>query len=195
MRKGNRKKGKGKVIHILSILFIILIVCILVIAGLLLIYSPGKPAPFLDESGQPIESSISEKVFVTIGGVKQGMFIRGKDIDNPVLLFVHGGPCFPEYFLAEKYPSGIEDYFTVCYWEERGGGLSYGKDVTAGSMTLEQLTADTIEVTKYLQDRFGKDKIYLMAHSGGTAFAIKAAAEEPELYDAYIGISQITWPA
>jgi hypothetical protein len=35
--------------------------------------------------------SISEKVFIKIGGVKQGMFIKSKDVKNPVLLYLHGG--------------------------------------------------------------------------------------------------------
>jgi hypothetical protein len=30
-------------------------------------------------------------------------------------------------------------------------------------MTLEQFIADTLSVTDYLRDRFGKEKIYLMA--------------------------------
>jgi len=182
----------GKVVRIMSIILAVLLVCILIILGVLLAYSPGKPEAFLDQSGRPLTNSISEKVFVSIGGVEQGMFIRSKDIKKPVLLFVHGGPCFPEYFLIEKYPPGLEDYFTVCYWEERGGGLSYSPDVLLESMTMEQLTSDTIEVTNYLRERFEQKKVYLMAHSGGTTFAIQAAAQAPELYSAYIGISQIS---
>lgn len=175
----------------LVILTTILLGFLVLFTGLLLI-SPGKLRPFTDQKSNIIPGSISEKVFVEIGGVKQGMFIRGKDIKNPVLLFVHGGPSFPEYFLADKFPNGLEDYFTVCYWEERGGGLSYTPQVRLESMTLEQLTSDAIEVTDYLRDRFRKEKIYIMAHSGGTAFAIQAVSSHPQLYYAYIGIAQIT---
>jgi len=156
------------------------------------IKSPGKPTQFRDKSGKVLEGSISEKVFVTIGGVKQGMFIRGKEINNPVLLYLHGGPAFPNYFLIEKYYPGLEDYFTVCYWEQRGGGLSYSSEVTLESMTFDQLTSDCIEVTNYLRNRFGREKIYLMAHSGGTPIGIQAAAKVPELFYAYIGMAQIT---
>jgi pimeloyl-ACP methyl ester carboxylesterase len=120
------------------------------------------------------------------------MFIRGADTGNPVLLFVHGGPSFSEYFLVEKYPTGLEDHFTVCYWDQRGGGLSATPEVTMESLNLGQLAADMIEVTNYLRSRFGQEKIYLMAHSGGTAFAIRGVAGNPELYHAYIGIAQIT---
>ena len=174
------------------VLLSIILLCLLTFFTTLLIISPGRLKPFADQSGQPLIGSISEKVFIQIGGVKQGMFIRGKDIKNPVLLFVHGGPSFPEYFLVDKYPTGIEDHFTVCYWEQRGGGISYTPQVTLESMTLEQLASDAIEVTNYLRDRFSKEKIYIMAHSGGTAFAIQAVESYPHLFHAYIGISQIT---
>jgi len=170
----------------------IILFCLITSLTTLLIVSPGKLKSFVDQSGQPLIGSISEKIFINIGGVKQGMFIRGKDIKNPVLLFVHGGPSFPEYFLVEKYPVGLEDHFTVCYWEQRGGGISYTPDVTLESMTLEQLASDAIEVTNYLCDRFNKEKIYIMAHSGGTAFAIQAVKSYPQLFHAYIGIAQIT---
>jgi pimeloyl-ACP methyl ester carboxylesterase len=186
-------KTKNKIIP--RILFTILAVFIslfMILSIMLMIYSPGKPEPFLDEKGIPIENSISEKTFVTIGGVKQGMFIRSKNINNPVLLYVHGGPAFPNYFLIDKFKPGLEDYFTVCYWEQRGGGLSYTPDVTLKSMNFDQLTSDAIEVTNYLRVRFGKEKIYLLAHSGGTPFAIMAAARAPLLYSAYIGMAQIT---
>jgi pimeloyl-ACP methyl ester carboxylesterase len=47
-------------------------------------------------------------------------------------------------------------------------------------------------VTNYLRNRFGKEKIYLMGHSGGTFIGIQAAAQAPELYYAYIGVAQIS---
>ncbi|WP_372948544.1 alpha/beta fold hydrolase [Mariniphaga sp.] len=182
-----------KVISINMVTFILIILSLIISVILyLVLISPGKPDVFKDEDGNILESSISEKIFVPIGGVKQGMFIRSKNTDNPVLLFVHGGPGFPNYFLFEKFKPGLEDYFTVCYWEQRGGGLSYTSEVTIESMTLEQLTSDAIEVTNYLRERFGKDKIYIMAWSGGTGIALPAVAEAPQLFHAYIAMAQIT---
>jgi pimeloyl-ACP methyl ester carboxylesterase len=155
----------------------------------LVVASPGKPGSFpVSDAGR----NICEKTFLQIGGVRQGMFIRGADTANPVLLFVHGGPSFSEYFLVEKYPTGLEDYFTVCYWDQRGGGLSVSPEVTKESLTLAQLAADMIEVTDYLRKRFGRNKIYVMAHSGGTAFAIRAVADHPDRFKAYIGMAQVT---
>lgn len=169
-----------------------LVTIFLIILIFLIVYSPGNPELIVDNERVPVEGSISEKTFVQIGGIRQGMFIRSKNIDNPVLLYVHGGPAFPNYFLVEKYKPGLEDHFTVCYWEQRGGGLSYNPGISPESMTFEQLTSDAIEVTNYLRMRFGKEKIYIMAHSGGTPFAIQAVAREPQLYLAYIAMAQIT---
>jgi len=174
------------------VLLLIVLLCLIAFLTVLFVISPGKVKPFRDQEGKVLAGSVSEKIFMTIGGVEQGMFIRGKDTDNPVLLFVHGGPSFPEYFLVEKYPVGLEDHFTVCYWEQRGGGISYTPQVTLESMTLEQLASDAIEVSNYLRNRFGQEKIYIMAHSGGTAFAIQAVADHPQLFHAYIAMAQIT---
>jgi pimeloyl-ACP methyl ester carboxylesterase len=165
---------------------------ILVLIIALLLLSPGRPYPIVDEQGKPVAGSTSEKIHVNINGVEQGMFVKSKDLSNPVLLFLHGGPGMPEYFLTHRYPTGLENYFTVCWWDQRGSGLSYTPDLPAETVTYEQLISDTIEVTNYLRARFGKDKIYLMAHSGGSFFGIQVAARAPELYYAYIGMGQMS---
>ncbi len=172
------------------IMFSIFCCCILILVSLLIIYSPGKVRPFLDESGNPLSGSISEKIFVKINGIGQGMFIKSKNASNPVLLYLHGG--LPDYFLSQKYPTGLEEYFTMVWWEQRGSGLSFSSGVPERSMTLEQMISDTREVTNYLRKRFGQEKIYLMGHSGGTFIGIQAAAQSPELFYAYIGVSQMS---
>lgn len=160
--------------------------------GILLAWSPGQPQPFLDENGKLLVGSLSEKIHVQINGVDQGMFIKSRNIHNPVLLFVHGGPGMPEYWLTQRYPIGLEDHFTVAWWEQRGTGLSY-HDIQPEGMTAEQFVADTIEVTRYLLNRFGQEKIYLMGHSWGSYIGVQAAAQAPELYYAYIGMGQVSY--
>jgi pimeloyl-ACP methyl ester carboxylesterase len=180
-----------KVMGIMLTIPAVLLVCVFILVGVLLACSPGNPEPFLDENGRLLEGSISEKVFVNINGVEQGMFIMSKDATHPVLLYLHGG--MPEYFLTQQYPTGLEDYFTVVWWEQRGSGLSYSTDIPPETMTLEQMISDTLAVTNYLRNRFGQEKIYLMGHSGGTFIGIQAAARAPELYYAYIGVAQMSY--
>jgi pimeloyl-ACP methyl ester carboxylesterase len=168
----------------------VLLAGILILAGVLLAWSPGKPNPFVDENGNPLAGSISEKIRVNINGVEQGMFIKGRDVTNPVLLYLHGG--MPDYFLTQKYPTGLEEIFTVVWWEQRGSGLSYTPDLPKKTINVEQMVSDTIELTNYLLKRFGVEKIYLMGHSGGTFIGIHAAAQAPELYYAYLGVAQMS---
>jgi len=163
---------------------------VLILVILLFAYSRGKQKPYLDQSGNIIKGSISEKSFITINGVKQGMFIKRKDETHPVLLFLHGG--MPEYFLNQKYPTGLEDYFTVVWWEQRGSGISYNSNISSAAITLAQMEADAAAVINYLRSRFHKDKIYLMGHSGGSFIGIQVAAKAPELFHAYIGVGQMS---
>lgn len=171
------------------IIVTILSVCIALPVALLLLWSPGRPKPFVDQNGNPLAGSLSEKIYVTIGGIKQGMFIKSKDAANPVLLYLHGG--MPEYFLTDRYPTRLEEFFTVVWWEQRGSGMSYSADIPPETMTLEQMIADTLEMTNYLLQRFGQEKVYLMGHSGGSFIGIQAVARAPELYYAYLGVAQM----
>ncbi len=173
------------------IIISIILACLIIPVGLLLLWSPGKPQPLLDANGRPLAGSLSEKIQVTINGLKQGMFIKSKDTTNPVLLYLHGG--MPDYFLTRRYPTGLENYFTVVWWEQRGSGLSYSADIPLETMTVEQFISDTLEMTNYLCHRFGKEKIYLMGHSGGTFIGLHTVARASELYYAYIGVAQMSY--
>jgi pimeloyl-ACP methyl ester carboxylesterase len=168
----------------------VLLISPLVLVGVVFSLSRGTPRPFLDHSGKQVVGSISEKIKVNINGVQQGMFIKGKNARNPVLLYLHGG--MPDYFLTEHYPTGLDECFTVVWWDQRGSGLSFSADVPPESVNPGQLASDLLEVTNYLRERFGQEKIYLMGHSGGTFIGIQAAARTPELYHAYMGVAQMS---
>lgn len=135
--------------------------------------------------------SIAEKIRVDINGVEQGMFIEATNRSNPVLLWVHGGPGMPDYFLTERYPTNLDDVFTVVWWDQRGAGLSYRSGIPRESMTVDQFVADTLAVSEYLCERFQQERIYLLGHSWGSFIAIQAAARAPERYHAYIGQAQM----
>lgn len=177
---------KKAMLYILGIT--VLLVFGLIIA--LLFMSPGVPKQFLDANGNKIKNSISEKLFLDINGSKQGLFIKGKSVDNPIILYLHGG--MPVYFLTEKYPTNLEDNFTMVWWDQRNCGLSYNSSSSKNRATIEQLVDDAIVLTKYLLKRFGKEKIYLMGHSGGTFLGVNVIDKMPDLYEAYIGVAQMS---
>ncbi|MDR2929794.1 MAG: alpha/beta hydrolase [Propionibacteriaceae bacterium] len=134
---------------------------------------------------------LEEKVFLSINESRQGMILTSRDTRNPVLLFLHGGPGSPEVALSGKHPTGLEDLFTVCWWEQRGAGLSYRRGLSKTTMTIDQMIADTIAVTLYLRQRFGQARIYLMGHSWGSLLGTLTVSQAPELFKAYIGVGQI----
>ena len=138
--------------------------------------------------------SLTEKCFIEIGGIKQGVFLQSENQKNPVILFLHGGPGSPELALLYPYITSecLEKYFTVCYWDQRGAGMSFSNSIDAATMTLKQMIEDTRQITEYLKKRFNKEKIYLMGHSWGSFLGIKTIEKHPENYLAYIGIGQVT---
>ena len=146
----------------------------------------------LDKTGKNITNSISEKGRVDINGVSQGFFIRGENLENPIILYLHGGVPELPFILPREGEERLEKHFTVCYWEQRYAGMSYDKSINSDSLTLEQMVDDVSKMTKYLQQRFRKNKIYLVAHSWGTYLGVKTIEKYPDEYTAYVAISQIT---
>ena len=184
-----KRVGKILLITLISIVGILLATYVL-----LVVKSPGKLEPLKDASGKVIVGSLVEKNFIEIGGIRQGFFIRAENPENPVLLFLHGGPGSPSFPYSVPYESSerLEKYFTVCYWEQRGAGMSYSESTDPASMTVEQIVEDARQMTEYLQNRFKQEKIYLMGHSFGTYLGIKVIDKYPENYLAFIGIGQIS---
>ena len=58
--------------------------------------SPGNTTPITDAGGNELPNSIAVIEKPEINGVKQNIIIRGENKNNPVLLFVHGGPGIRE---------------------------------------------------------------------------------------------------
>ncbi len=172
------------------ILALIVILAALVLLAWSLI-SSGRIREYKDETGNVLEGSISEKIKVDINGASNGLFINGKDLNNPVLLFISSGPGTDDYFLNEKYPDmHLEDEFTVCYWDYKGMGIVYDKELDPETIDMDTLVQDTGAVTEYLKKRFGQEKIFLMAFSGGTNIALQTISKYPDNYRAYIGMAQ-----
>ena len=146
-----------------------------------------------NKDGEEIIGSLVEKTYIEIAGIKQGFFIRSENPENPIVLFLHGGPGSPElpFIISFELSERLEKYFTVCYWDQRGSGMSFNSSIDPKTMTVEQMIEDTRQLTEYLQQRFGHKKIYLMGHSWGSYLGIKTIEKYPDYYFAYIGIGQV----
>jgi pimeloyl-ACP methyl ester carboxylesterase len=86
----------------------------------------------------------------------------------------------------------LEKYFTVCYWDQRGAGMTYNKQTDQATMTVERIIEDTRQMTEYLRNRFNQSKICLIGHSWGTYLGVKTITKYPENYHAFIGIGQVS---
>jgi pimeloyl-ACP methyl ester carboxylesterase len=136
---------------------------------------------------------IEEKKPVKINGIEQWLSIRGRDKDNPVLLYLHGGPGAPFMPLSWTVESPWEDYFTVVQWDQRGAGKTYASNdpkVIEPSMTIPQMTSDTVEVVRYLREHLHKRKIIVVGHSWGSVLGVALAQQHPEWLYAYVGVGQ-----
>ncbi len=137
-------------------------------------------------------NGIQEGMYVSIGGIDQWIQIRGDDRDNPVLLFVHGGPGASVLATSSGWRPW-EKYFTVVLWEQRGTGRTYRKTgrSVAHSMTIPRMTQDGIEVAEFLLTHLHKRKILLVAHSWGSILGIYMIKQRPDLFAAYVGTGQV----
>ncbi len=165
----------------------------IIILGVLLVlntFLSSRTPAIRDGDGGVISESISEIVEVRLGGINQTIMIRGENKSNPVLLFLHGGPGYPQISYARKFQNKLEESFVVVNWDQRGSGKSYSPLIPDESMTKKQLLTDSNDLIDYLRNRFDADKIYLVGHSWGSNLGVFLAQSYPEKLYAYIGIGQ-----
>ena len=127
---------------------------------------------------------------VELNGSQQWITIRGNDVDNPVLLFLAGGPGGSELVMTRRYLGELENHFTVVNWDQPGTGKSYHA-VDISSLTPEAYVADAYELTLYLRERFHQQKIYVLGESWGSILGIWLVQQHPELYHAVISTGQM----
>ena len=135
--------------------------------------------------------------FVRIGGIEQWISIRGENRDNPVLLFLHGGPgdvTSPWGYAA--FRSWVK-HFTVVQWDQRGAGRTLGKNgpASAQRVSVGRLTQDGVELAALLRTSLKKGRIVLVGHSFGSILGVMMARARPDLFYAFVGTGQVGDPA
>lgn len=177
------KKTKNKILKIVRNIFLALLALILIF---LLVRFVGKVV-----NNRTPKGGINESMYVEINGTKQWINIYGEDINNPVLLYLHGGPGSATSAYDYAFTRKWADIYTVVTWDQRNCGKSYDKDQNGTALTYELMMSDGLEMTKYLLDYLNKDKITLLGHSWGSYFGSNLVLEYPEYYDCYIGTGQL----
>ncbi len=135
--------------------------------------------------------SVAEHTYLALGGSPQYVEITSASARQPVLLFIHGGPGWPQTPMLRALNTALPTGVTLVAWDQRGAGLSYLRDSAPPNVTLEQIVADGHELTQYLQNRFHQPKIYLAGFSWGSIVGVRLAERYPQDYAGYIGIGQV----
>lgn len=164
----------------------------LAVAGLaVLVALPGSTPAVTGADGQPVPGSIAELTTVELGGQQQSILVRASDPDDPVLLYLSGGPGQSDLGYGRVLLEPLVADFVVVVWDQRGTGTSYGALDPSETLTLDQAVADTIQLSSLLADRFDEERIYLLGESWGSTLGVLAAQERPDLFHAYIGSGQM----
>ena len=139
-------------------------------------------------------TGVQDAYAVEIGGIRQWVNVRGQDRDNPMVLFVHGGPASPVIPTLWQFQRPLEEYFTVANYDQRGAGKTLAlnpQEAVADTLHVQRYVDDAIALAEHLRTRYHKRKLVLMGHSWGTVVAMHAALQRPDLFHAYVGIGQV----
>lgn len=133
---------------------------------------------------------IDRKEQIVLGGLRQTIHIWGTKRENPVVLFLHGGPGVPNRHSMAKSQMDLVGDLTIVAWDQRGTGGSYfGCDPE--TLTLDQLISDCAELIDYLCRTLDKQKVFLLGASWGTELGTFVCQRHPEKIAGYIGYGQV----
>lgn len=136
-------------------------------------------------------SAVNERSYIKLGGEEQYVEITGASSDNPVLLFIHGGPGWPQTPHLRYFNADLTKDVILVAWEQSGCGKSLMRNPNPKNLSLEQIVNDAHELTQILKKKFNQDKIYLAGFSWGSVVGLKLIEKYPDDYKAYFGIAQV----
>lgn len=175
--------------RIKKILKIIAVTLILIIAVLIVSYFTVR---IINKVRTRItgDNGIQETVIIEVNGIKEELSIRGENKENPVILFLHGGPGSPVGYFDYLWEPYLNSDFTIVTYAQRGCGKTYYDNPDA-EISRELIIEDIDTTVDYLRGRFGQDKVIIMGHSWGTLIGTLYIQQHPEKISSYIGVGQV----
>ena len=188
---GRRRKSHGILRFVRDVMVWILVICLGVISAVIAIRNVKFMKHYVNFFG-----GVDEETYISLGGQEQFVLMTGRDVKNPVIIYLHGGPASPDSFCTYTFADDLTDEYTFICWDQRGCGRTYYRNLEEDpenkTATVEQALADLDQLVDYARERFGQEKVIVMGHSYGTILGSRYAAEHPEKVSAYIGVAQVT---
>lgn len=128
---------------------------------------------------------------IELNGFPQKILIKTDNLNNPILLWLHGGPGTSEMFITHHCMDSLIGFFTVVHWDQRGSALSYNERIESTDVSFDKIFNDAIKLTDILRKTYHQDKIFLIGHSFGSVLGIHLIEKYPDRYYAYVGIGQV----
>ena len=128
--------------------------------------------------------------YAKIAGIEHYLLHYRSKPEDPVLLFIHGGPGQSESFFAFAVEEYEERDYNIVYYDQRGAGKTWLRNKKSKPDT-EILKRDLLEIVLYLKKQYGKEKIGILGHSWGSVLGSMFALEHPEHTLCYIGCGQV----
>jgi pimeloyl-ACP methyl ester carboxylesterase len=128
---------------------------------------------------------------VTINGIQQFISIKGINDENPIILFLHGGPGRSLIPFADAFTKQLPNKFVVVQYDQRETGETLKLNSSQDSLTVDLLKSDALEMIQYLLKKYHHKKLYLVSHSWGSVMGFDIAQKHPELLYAFISISPV----
>lgn len=157
-----------------------------IIIAILAAHAIGRLVNGITPSG-----GINRSMYIDINGTKQWINIYGKDTDNPVLLYLHGGPGSSTSDIDYAFTRKWSDVYTVVTWDQRNCGKSYDAAQNNTELTKDLLMNDGKEITEFLLNYMGKEKITILGHSWGSFYGANLVLAYPKYYECFIGTGQL----
>ncbi|SEH64490.1 alpha/beta hydrolase fold [Ruminococcus flavefaciens] len=135
------------------------------------------------------DGGINESMYIEVNGQEQWVSIYGENKDNPVMLFLHGGPGDSYSYADFKIWRKLAKDYTVINWDQRNAGKTWLHDAQNSEITSKLMRSDLEVMVDKLLEYTSKDSLTLLGMSWGTLYADDYALRHPEKVECVIDIS------
>jgi pimeloyl-ACP methyl ester carboxylesterase len=92
---------------------------------------------------------------------------------------------------VRRFNAALEQAFTVVYWDQRGAGKSFSRNIPRSTMTVERFISDLDELVDRVRARTAHQHVTIFGHSWGSVLGVLYVTRFPDKVAAYAGSGQV----